>query len=229
MKRFVEKLSPSMVVACIALLVALGGVGVAAIRLPANSVGSTQLQANAVTSTKVKNGSLLKDDFGVGQLPAGSPGRAGPAGQKGDKGEKGDKGDRGSKGDKGDKGDIGPSDAYVDFSPGPTTVITSDYSRIATLGITQPGKYVIWAKTYLSRPTAGQPTQSVCRLVADADEDVSWFTAPTGLAQSTTNILTHEVTTTTTVNLFCTATGESQAYAARITAIKVGSLTSSTG
>ena len=45
--------SPAMIVACIALAVALGGTGYAAIVLPANTVGTVQLKANAVTGPKV--------------------------------------------------------------------------------------------------------------------------------------------------------------------------------
>jgi hypothetical protein len=220
MKRFVGMLSPSMVVACIALLVALGGAGMAATGLPLNSVGNRQLKADAVTSSKVKDRSLHKVDFGTGELPAGPQGPAGP---------KGEKGDRGSKGDKGAKGDIGPSDAFTDFNAGPATVGPAGYTRIATLRLPQPGNYVIWSKVWLIRPTAGQATESVCKLSVDGVEDVSWFTAPTGLGQSTTNILTHEVTSVSTVNLNCYATGESTASDARITAIKVGSVTTSSG
>jgi hypothetical protein len=45
--------SPAMVVACIALAVALGGTSYAAIKLPRNSVGTTQLQKNAVVASKL--------------------------------------------------------------------------------------------------------------------------------------------------------------------------------
>ncbi len=89
--------SPSMVVACVALLIALGGTGVAAVTavLPHNSVGTVQLQNNAVTSTKVKNGSLLKADFKVGQIPAGLPGSAGAPGPAGAAGAAGPAGPAG--------------------------------------------------------------------------------------------------------------------------------------
>jgi hypothetical protein len=50
--------SPAMVVACLALLVALGGTGYAAIKLPANSVGTKQLKRSAVTGVKVKSNTL---------------------------------------------------------------------------------------------------------------------------------------------------------------------------
>jgi hypothetical protein len=95
-----------MVVALIALLVAMGGTGYAAITLPKNSVGSKQLKKNAVTSkkikngavnsNKVKNGSLLSADFKSGQLPAGTRGPAGPRGPAGLQGPKGDTGAAGS-------------------------------------------------------------------------------------------------------------------------------------
>ena len=85
--------SPAMIVACVALVVALGGVSYAAAVLPANSVGAAQLQKkavtasklkkNAVTGHKVKNGSLLAADFAAGQLPAGPQGPKGDAGAPG--------------------------------------------------------------------------------------------------------------------------------------------------
>ena len=87
--------SPAMVVACLALIVALGGTSVAAVSqlVPRNSVGPRQLQFgavtspkirnNAVTSVKVRNRSLLRADFAPGQLPAGPTGPAGPAGPAG--------------------------------------------------------------------------------------------------------------------------------------------------
>ena len=62
--------SPTFIVACLALLVALGGTGYAALKLPANSV----------TSVQVKDHSLLGKDFKAGQLPAGPQGPVGPAG-----------------------------------------------------------------------------------------------------------------------------------------------------
>jgi hypothetical protein len=71
----------------------------AAIRLPANSVGTKQLKASAVTSAKVKDGaitsrkvkdrSLLAQDFAAGQLIRGPVGPQGPQGPPGPKGEDG--------------------------------------------------------------------------------------------------------------------------------------------
>ena len=66
-----------------ALFVALGGASYAAIKLPANSVGSAQIKKNAVTSAKVKDRSLLATDFRTGQLPRGATGATGATGTAG--------------------------------------------------------------------------------------------------------------------------------------------------
>jgi hypothetical protein len=95
-----------MVVACLALLVALGGTSVAAItQVPRNSVGPPQLKANAVTtpkvrnnaivSEKVRNRSLLAIDFARGQIPQGPQGDPGPAGPAGPAGAPGPPGPQG--------------------------------------------------------------------------------------------------------------------------------------
>ena len=89
--------SPALVVACLALLVSLGGTSYATVlNVPRNSVGTPELKRNAVKPAKlapnavrtahVLNGSLLADDFKAGQLP------------RGEKGDKGDKGDAGAPG-----------------------------------------------------------------------------------------------------------------------------------
>lgn len=92
--------SPSMVVAFLALVLALGGTSYAVTRLPANSVGSKQLKAGAVTRSdikkdavngaKVANDALTGDDINeasLGQvasaLTAGSAGAASHASSTG--------------------------------------------------------------------------------------------------------------------------------------------------
>jgi Collagen triple helix repeat (20 copies) len=99
-----------MVVACLALLVALGGTSAAAITaIPKNSVGSPQLRKGAVTSTDVRDGSLLGADFKAGGLPPGPQGAPGPQGPKGDPGLPGPVGQPGPQGPKGDLGPPGPA------------------------------------------------------------------------------------------------------------------------
>ncbi|HET8967938.1 MAG TPA: hypothetical protein VFN06_00745 [Gaiellaceae bacterium] len=94
MRSLVRRPSPAMVVACLALLVALGGTSVAAVtQLGRNTVNTPQLvngavtnpkiRNNAINSSKVANRSLLRSDFAPGQLPAGPVGPQGPAGPAG--------------------------------------------------------------------------------------------------------------------------------------------------
>jgi hypothetical protein len=96
------------VISLIALFVALGGTGYAAIKLPKNSVTSktikkgavtnAKLGKNAVSSSKVKDGSLLKQDFAANQLPAGAAGPQGPQGPAGKDGTNGTNGATGPAG-----------------------------------------------------------------------------------------------------------------------------------
>jgi hypothetical protein len=74
------------VVSSLALFVALGGTGYAAVSLPRNSVGTRQIQAHSIDNSKIKKGSLLKSAFKHGQLPRGlrgTPGAGGAAGPQG--------------------------------------------------------------------------------------------------------------------------------------------------
>jgi hypothetical protein len=90
MRRFFRhRPSPALVISLIALSVALGGTGYAAISLKRNSVGNKQLKKNAVTTEKVKNFTLLKRDFKRGQLPAGAQGPKGDTGATGSTGSTG--------------------------------------------------------------------------------------------------------------------------------------------
>lgn len=95
--------SPAMVVALIALFVALGGSGYAAISINGKdienrSIAGKKLKRNAVTGGLVKNRSLRARDFKRGQLPAGPQGPPGPAGEDGEPGEEGLPGEDGEPG-----------------------------------------------------------------------------------------------------------------------------------
>ena len=74
------------VVSCLALFVALGGTGYAAVSLPRNSVGPNQIRARSIDNSKIKKGSLLKSAFRKGQLPRGLRGKVGAAGAAGPQG-----------------------------------------------------------------------------------------------------------------------------------------------
>jgi hypothetical protein len=53
-----SRLTFANVVSCLALFVALGGSGYAAIKLPRNSVGSSQLRTHSVGSTELRTGAV---------------------------------------------------------------------------------------------------------------------------------------------------------------------------
>jgi hypothetical protein len=103
-------------IAYLALFVALGGTSYAAVKLPANSVGTTQIKKGAVTSAKIKDGSISAADLSAGTLRAGSVGPGGPAGPKGDTGAAGPTGPQGDAGPVGPRGDTG-----LQGPPGPST------------------------------------------------------------------------------------------------------------
>jgi hypothetical protein len=88
--------SPATIIACIALVVSLGGVSYAAGVLPKNSVGSKQLRKAAVKPSKVapRTIALFK-------------------GQRGDPGAKGDSGPQGNPGPQGEAGPPGPFPAVL--------------------------------------------------------------------------------------------------------------------
>jgi hypothetical protein len=70
------------VMATIGVFLALGGASYAAIKLPANSVGSRQIKDGAVGSADIKNHSIRSGDF-KGGLPSGPKGPRGPKGDAG--------------------------------------------------------------------------------------------------------------------------------------------------
>jgi hypothetical protein len=86
------RVSPALIVSTVALVVALGGTGYAALLLPDGSVGTRELKDGAVTARKVHTHTLLARDFKPGQLgrlssgppgPRGAPGVPGPPGAPG--------------------------------------------------------------------------------------------------------------------------------------------------
>jgi len=104
MARIRPQLSFANVMSVVAVFIALGGTGYAAVKLPKNSVGGAQLKKNAVSSAKVKDGTLTKSDFKATDLPVGAQGAQGPKGDKGDPGTPGRDGTNGLNGQNGQDG-----------------------------------------------------------------------------------------------------------------------------
>lgn len=128
--------SPAIVVACVALLIALGGVSYAATALPRNSVGTAQLRNNAVTSSKVRNHSLLRVDFKNGQVPRGARGPAGPAGPTGATGA------QGAKGPTGPAGPAGTANIRWALIAADATIVSKSDSNI-TVTSHSTGNYIL--------------------------------------------------------------------------------------
>ena len=152
-----RRISPEMAVAIVALSVALGGTGYAAVALPADSVGAKEIKKGSITSEEIRNRSLKEGDFAKGVLPgpkdhligpAGSPGAKGDPGQKGDPGDLGAKGDPGTTGERGPQGPAGPSDGWL-ASQGAQMNLTQTYTE--AVGLTLPaGSYVLTASASLA-------------------------------------------------------------------------------
>jgi hypothetical protein len=103
-----RRLTFANVVACIALFVALGGVGYAATQLPKNSVGTRQLKNGAVTAAKID--AATRKALGASTGPG--SGAVGPAGPKGDTGAAGQTGPQGAPGEPGTPG-ASPALGYI--------------------------------------------------------------------------------------------------------------------
>jgi hypothetical protein len=89
-----HRLTFANVTSSLALFIALGGASYAAIKVPANSVGTKQVKNRAITQRKL-DPRVLTSLHGARGLP-GSPGVQGPQGLQGLQGPKGDAGPAGA-------------------------------------------------------------------------------------------------------------------------------------
>ncbi len=137
LRMLLRRPSPAMAVALLALFVALGGSGYAAIQLDGGdlenrSIAGKKLKRGAVTGREVKNGtvtgrevkngSLSPADFNRRRLLPGPKGPAGPPGADGEDGEEGEPGEDGEDGALAyvrvsKEGDVDTSDSR-NFPPG---------------------------------------------------------------------------------------------------------------
>src|SRR5829696_5640652 len=175
--------SPAMLVALLALFVALGGSSYAVITLSKNSVASKHIKngqvkgkdigKNAVTSRKVKDFSLLAQDFKADQLPAGP---------------KGDKGDTGVTGER------GPSNAFAAKENGFVTVNTTP-TDILTLSL-PAGSFALFAETE-NNNNAATIEQVNCHLFVGGTEidDSLSFLAPNVAAAERESVMLSGVAT----------------------------------
>lgn len=201
--RFITRFrpSPAMVVACIALLAALAGTGVAAIQLAA---------PNRVGSAAVIDGSLQKGDFEAGLIVPGKVGARGPAGTAGA------------------AGPAGPSDAYWAVADEKVAVGNSGYTPVATLRLPGAGTYLVWARG-ISRSSSSPDDVVKCELRAGGTVDTTWRYLA-GIASELISSFIVGDFAAGNVTFSCTgASPKVTVGSALVTALKVGNLTPSAG
>ena len=146
------KITPSLVISSIALIVALGGTTYAITALPANSVGTKQIRADAVTGKKIAkgavgseqiaDGSVRATDLAPGVIAQGAAGAQGPAGPAGPAGPTGP---IGSTGAPGSQGAVGPTEGFVRASAfNPTPAVNPLGLAVATQTITTTTAGRLW-------------------------------------------------------------------------------------
>jgi hypothetical protein len=240
--------SSALVVACLALLLALGGVGGAAVTQapPKNSVGTAQLKSNAVTTPKLKNNAVAAAKIASNAVVAAkiasnavssakiasnavSSAKIAAGAVTADKvatdavtTEKVQDGSI-TAADLA-PGVVPPSVALGRFVNGPVAV-PSAQTAVATLAIPDPGNYVIWGKAYLTTSVlAGTAT---CRLEAGSNFDESLTYVAADEPATLSLMVLNNFTAAGNVNFSCSATTQKQANFIKITALRVANLTNS--
>ena len=230
--------SPALVVACLALLLALGGIGGAAVTQapPKNSVGTAQLKSNAVTTPKLKNNAVAAAKIASNAVVAAkiasnavSSAKIAAGAVTADKvaadavtTEKVQDGSI-TAADLA-PGVVPPSVALGRFVNGPVAV-PSAQTAVATLAIPDPGNYVIWGKAYLTTSLlAGTAT---CRLEAGSNFDESLTYVAADEPATLSLMVLNNFTAAGNVNFSCSAPTQKQANFVKITALRVANLTNS--
>lgn len=142
MPRRFRHLSYANVVSSVALFAALSGSAYAALRLPANSVGTRQVRAHAITSAKL--------------APSATARLRGPRGYPGGQGLTSPQGLQGA---------AGPSDAFVArcFANNVSCTNNGDYSMFLDVGV-PGGVYVLSGKATVTNAD-GAPVKASCSLL----------------------------------------------------------------
>jgi hypothetical protein len=146
------RLTFANVVSVIALFVALGGGAYAAIKLPANSVGSKQIKKRAVTPAKVSPGTVALF--------------------KGQKGAVGPKGDTGGPGQRGDAGATGPTFGRFGMQDGegcdPTSTAFISCATTGSINLPSGGQVLLVGTSGWDDNNTDAPNRGSCRLKADS-------------------------------------------------------------
>jgi hypothetical protein len=140
----------------LALFIALGGTGYAALKLPKNSVHAKQIAAGAVRSAEVKNHSLKPVDFA--KLP------------QGPKGDKGDKGDPGTPGKDATQVVLasGSDSSSTDLDIGAFNTTVDSHQLRSIVTTSAPSRIVAQAAITLKDTTTNaSPSDAQCKISLD--------------------------------------------------------------
>jgi len=140
----------------LALFIALGGTGYAALKLPKNSVHAKQIAAGAVRSAEVKNHSLKPVDFA--KLP------------QGPKGDRGDKGDPGTPGKDATQVVLasGSDSSATDLDIGAFNTTVDSHQLRSIVTTSAPSRIVAQAAITLKDTTTNaSPSDAQCKISLD--------------------------------------------------------------
>jgi hypothetical protein len=218
--------SPAMVVACIALLVALGGTSGAAVsNVPNNSVGTNKIKSGAVTTPKLKNNAVTAPKIAANAVVAAKiAGNAVGGAKIAANAVTGAKVADGSLAAADlAAGTIPTSNAFGRFNNGPVVVPTAP-AELTNLSIPQAGSYVVSAKAVFS---SGGSNTVTCRLEALPDVDESQTTVGASSPQTISNLVVHTFAAAGSVSFRCSRDGllATSASNIKVVAISVGNLT----
>ena len=138
--------SPALVISLVALFVALGGTGYAALELPKNSVGSPQIVNRSVRTLDLSRKAVA--------ALRGDRGRQGPAGPQGPAG------DRGPAGEKGAAGAAGTARAYAEVDNSSPSFVTARTKNFTAVTRVDDGVYCL-------TPAAGIDPRAVATSTAE--------------------------------------------------------------
>jgi hypothetical protein len=163
-------------------------------------------------------------------LPAASSSGSGGTGSQGAAGAAGPAGPAGPTGPTGPAGPAGPSNAYSVFNNGPIKVGFSGNTPV-TVSIPSAGSYVVIAKGYVSTTTNNTETIN-CTLTAGGDNDTTQTMVDGTISKSAVALeVVHNYAAAGSATMLCNDTNtinQGQLLYlnwAKVTAIKVGSLT----
>ena len=128
-----RRLSPSSVIACVALFVALGGGAYAAA-----TIDSADIANNTVSGKDIKNRSITAKDLNAKTVKS-------LRGKRGAPGPQGPQGATGAQGPQGVQGPAGTALAYAQVSPGIPSLVAQRTSGITTISRPSTGLYCLEA------------------------------------------------------------------------------------